>query len=134
MIFHGPAVGACAIEVNQYVARLGALAWADDPAVFELVHYSCCAGVTEAEPALEQGHAGFFLASDDFDALLNELFILADAVGVVEAAVRTGELLVDFDLVTWLACLEMNSTIRDISGSVTSAPWARMSFAEPGGR
>ena len=34
----------------------------------------------------------------------------------------------------WVRCLAMNSTMLLISWSVIRAPWARINFAEPGGR
>jgi hypothetical protein len=92
-------IGAGAVEVQEDVPGFSAFVGADDAAVFEFVHDPGGAGVTESEPALEEGDTGLLFAADDLDALLNEVFVFVGAVVVVVRGSCPGELLVDLDLV-----------------------------------
>jgi len=122
------------VEVDQDVARLSAFARANNAAIFQFIHDAGGAGVAEAQPALQQGYARLLLAADDFDALLDQVFIFVDAVFSVEAADRFGELLVDFHLVARfaLALDEFDDGVDFLVGDERA--WARLSLAEPGGR
>src|ERR1043165_8312838 len=59
------------IQINQDISRLGAFVWANNPAVFQLIHDSRSARVTESQTALQKRHACFLFAADHFDALLD---------------------------------------------------------------
>src|ERR1019366_1204772 len=99
----GATVGAGAVEVDEDVAGFGAVAGADDAAVLQLIHYTGGTAVAEAQAALEEGDAGFLFAADDFDAVLDDLFVFVDAALVIEAAGGARELLVDFEFVAGLS-------------------------------
>jgi len=61
---------------DQNVARLGSFAGAHDSPVLEFIHDPRGAAVAQAQPALEQGNAGFLFAADDLDALLDDFLVL----------------------------------------------------------
>src|ERR1700680_4769761 len=67
-------VGALAVEVDQDFAGLGAVAGADEAAVFQLIHDARGAAIAETQASLQQRDAGFLFAADDLDALLDDLF------------------------------------------------------------
>ena len=75
-------VGAPAVQIDQNIARLGAFARADDAAVFQFIHDARGAAVAEAQAALQERDAGFLFAADDFDALLDDVFVFIDAASV----------------------------------------------------
>ena len=68
---------------------------------------------------MHERHAGFVLAADDLDALLDQIFVLVTAGFVIQGTVGLGKLLVDFHLVTRLALLgdgihdELNFLVGD---------------------
>src|ERR1019366_1300564 len=112
------AVYSSAIQINQNVARLGAFAGADDAAAFQFVHDARGAGVTEAQAALEQRHAGLLFAADDLDALLDEVFVLVNAGFVFKTRRGLGKLPVDFQVVVRFALLgdELDNAVDFLVG------------------
>src|ERR1035438_870219 len=70
------AVMTFAVEVNQDFARLGAFALADDAAVFQFIHDASGSAVAEAQATLQQRDARLLFAADDFNALLDDFFVL----------------------------------------------------------
>src|SRR5665213_231113 len=101
--FLSAAVRAAAVEVNQNVARLRAFARTDDAAIFQFVHDARGAGVAEAQAALHQRDARLLFAADDFDALLDQIFVFINAAFVSEMRHWFGKLLVNFHFVTRFA-------------------------------
>src|SRR5579862_1064766 len=73
-----------AVQIDQDITRLGALAGADDAAVFQFVHDARGTGVTKAQPALHQRDARLLFAANHLDALLDELLVLVNAAFVPE--------------------------------------------------
>src|SRR5690349_13964743 len=70
------AIGAAAVEIDQNIARLRAFARADNAAVFQFIHDARRASITEAQPPLQERHAGFLFAANHFNALLDDFFVL----------------------------------------------------------
>ncbi len=96
--------------INQNIPRLRAFAGADNAAVFQFIHDPRRAGVPQPEPALQEGHTRALFAANDFDALLDEVFILIDAPLFVAADGGPGKLLMDFHLVArWPAGMNPRS-------------------------
>src|SRR5260370_14664612 len=110
---------AAAVQVNQNVPRFGAFAGADDAAVFQLIHDAGGAAIAEAQTALQQRDAGLLFATNDFDALFDQLFVFVAPAFGVKSFAGFGELLVDFDFVTGLslACDEIHDTENLLIGN-----------------
>jgi hypothetical protein len=62
-------------SLQENLARLRAIAGADDAALLEDIDHAGGAGVAEAEAALEKGGAAFLLLAGDLDALDDEFLV-----------------------------------------------------------
>ena len=71
----GYGIGVGGISLQENLARLRAIAGADDAALLEDIDHAGGAGVAEAEAALEQGGAAFLLLAGDLDALDDEFLV-----------------------------------------------------------
>src|SRR2546421_10058667 len=94
---------ACAIEIDQNIARLGAFARPHEAAVLQFIHDAGGASIAEAKAALEQRDAGFLLAANDFNTLLNQFFVFIAARLLCQAIQGLGKLLMDFHFITGFA-------------------------------
>ena len=132
--FLSAAIGAAAVEINQNFARLGAFARTDDAAAFQFVHDARGAAVAEPQTPLHERHARLLFAADDLDALLDEVLVLVNAAFVAETGGGLGKLLVNFQVVVWLALLgdELDDAVDFLVGDERALRANQL--AEPGGR
>src|SRR5437899_8610762 len=86
-------ISSAAIEVDQNIPWFGAFARTNDAAVFQLVHDTGGAAIAQAQAPLQQRHAGFLLAANDLDALLDNFLVFIDPAFVVKIGDRFGKLL-----------------------------------------
>src|SRR5882724_10081791 len=86
----GPAIGSAAVQIDQNIPRFRPVAGADDPAVFQFIHNARGAAIAKAQAPLQKRDAGFLFAANDFNALLNDLFVFVDATLVAETVCRLG--------------------------------------------
>ena len=94
------------IEIDEDVTRFRAFAWAYDATLLQLIHDASGARIAETQPTLHERDARLLFAANDFDALLNQIFVfLARALLDVEAADGLRKLPMDFHLVARLALL-----------------------------
>ena len=96
------AIGTGAIEVYEDFTRFVALRGPDDATIFQLIHQTGGAVVSQTQSALELGHTGFLLAANDFNTLLDKLLLLIAGRSIQHGG-GFGKLLMDLHLVTRLA-------------------------------
>src|ERR1700722_2311904 len=75
-----------AVQVDQNVPRLRAFAWADNAPILQFIHDARRARVAEAQAPLQQRDARLLFAADDFDALLDQIFVFIAAAFLAQAA------------------------------------------------
>src|ERR1035437_3840065 len=99
------AIGAAPVQVDKDVAWFGAIAWSDNAAILKLVHDAGGPAVAEPQSALSERDAGLLFAANDFDAVLDDLFVFVNAALVIGASAGARELLVNLQLVAGLGLL-----------------------------